>query len=86
MYSETAQDKKHATYQTYEKIGENRTRLTFDLYIKNNFMIRLVFGLMMKKKYEKLFRRSLENLVAYMKKNHQEGHKHDHEHHHEHAG
>ena len=80
MYSETAEGKKHALYQTYEKIGENRTRLTCDLYIKNNFIMKTMFGLIMKKKYEKTFRQSLENLAAYMKKTHQQEHRHEHEH------
>ena len=68
MYSETAEGKKHALYQTYENIGENRTRLTCDLYIKNNFIKKTLFGLMMKKKYERTFGQSMENLDAYMKK------------------
>ena len=80
VYSETSKDKKHAMYQTYEKIGENRTRLTYDLYLKNNFMLRALFGLFMKKKYEKILGQSMENLVAYMHKTHQHGNKHQHEH------
>jgi hypothetical protein len=39
-----------------------------------------MFGLMMKKKYEKTFVQSLENLAAYMKETHQLEHKHEHEH------
>ena len=80
MYSETAQSKKNALYQTYEKIGENRTRLTCDLYIKNNFIMKTMFGLMMKKKQEKEFRQSMENLAAYMNKIEQKAHQHEHDH------
>lgn len=80
IYSETMQGKKHAMYQTYEKIGENRTRLTWDVYMKNSFVMRILFGLMMKKKFEKMFRQSMENLAAYMKKKHQKGHKYEHKH------
>ena len=74
------EDKKHALYQTYEKIGENKTRLTWDIYMKNNFIMQILFRLFMKKKFEKMFRQSMENLAAYMKETHQNGHKHDHEH------
>ncbi len=84
MYSETAGSNKHALYQTYEKIGENRTRLTCDLYLRNNFIIRTLFRLFMKKKYEKMYTQSMENLDTYLNKTHQHDHKHEHDH--EHAG
>jgi hypothetical protein len=84
IYSETIQGKKHAWYQTYEKIGENKTRLTWDVYIKNNIVMRTIFGLFIKKKVEKMFRQSMENLAAYMNKTYQKDHRH--EHNHEHAG
>lgn len=66
-YSETEENKKFGSYLTFEKIGNNRTRLTFDLYLKKNPLILLMFKLTMKKKIEKAYRQSMENLAEFAK-------------------
>jgi len=59
---ETDEKKRVCSYFIFEKINENRTKFTFDFYLKNNPLLRLMFGLTMKKKYESSFTRSLDNL------------------------
>jgi hypothetical protein len=62
VYSETEEKKKNACYFTFEKIGETKTRLTIDIYLKKNIIMLTMFKLMMKKKIETGFRQSLQNL------------------------
>jgi hypothetical protein len=50
-----------------EKLDDNRTRTTFDFYLKNSFVLLTLFRLFMKKKYEKGMQRSLENLAQLVK-------------------
>jgi hypothetical protein len=59
---ETDEKKRVSTYFIFEKINEDRTRFTIDFYLKNNPVLRLMFGLTMKKKYESSLARSLDNL------------------------
>ena len=59
---ETDEKKRVSSYFIFEKINENRTRFTIDFYLKNNPVLRLMFGLAMKKKYESSLARSLDNL------------------------
>jgi Protein of unknown function (DUF2652) len=66
-YSETEENKRSGSYLTFEKTGKNKTRLTFDLYLKKNFLTLTVFRLLMKKKMEPAFRQSLENLAVLVK-------------------
>lgn len=67
IYAETEENKKHATYTTFEKIGENKTRITLDFYVKKNPFMVMMFRLMMKKKFEKLFKQSFKNLAKFVK-------------------
>jgi hypothetical protein len=67
VYAETDEKKRASTYFIFEKITENRTRLTFDFYLKNNPLLQTMFALTMKKKTEKNFTKSLENLQEFMK-------------------
>jgi hypothetical protein len=67
VYSETEEKKKHEGYFTFEKIGENKTRMTIDMYIRKNLIMQTMFKLLMKKKFEKMFRQSLENLAEVVK-------------------
>src|SRR6185436_7481671 len=62
---ETDEKKRVASYFIFEKINENRTKFTIDLYLKNNPFLHLMFGLTMKKKYEASFIRSLNNLEKF---------------------
>ncbi|HET6996195.1 MAG TPA: SRPBCC family protein, partial [Chitinophagaceae bacterium] len=63
VYSETERKKQHAGYFLFEKLGENKTRVTFDFHLKNNFAMVTMFRLFMKKKYQNLMQQSLENLA-----------------------
>jgi hypothetical protein len=67
IYGETEEKKKMAKYSTFEKIGTNKTRMTIDFYLKKNFVMVTGFKLMMKKKLEKQFTQSLENLAELIK-------------------
>jgi hypothetical protein len=64
---ETDEKKRSATYFTFEKINEKRTKFTLDLYLKNNPVLQLMFRLTMKKKLESNFTRSLDNLENFVK-------------------
>ena len=66
-YSETDEKKTSAVYFTLEKINANKSRLTMDLYIRKSLVMQTMFSLMMKKKMERSFNRSLENLVGVLK-------------------
>ena len=61
-YAETDEKKRNACYFTFEKTGENKTRLTIDLYLKKNPLMIAAFRLLMKKKVDNEFRRSMENI------------------------
>lgn len=67
VYGETEENKKHANYSTFEKIGENRTRLTLDFYLKKNPLTIAMFRLVMKKKIENSFKKSFVNLAELVK-------------------
>ena len=64
---ETEEKKRGCTYFVFEKINEDRTRFTLDFYLKNNPLLKLMFGLTMKKKYEASLIRSLDNLEKFVK-------------------
>jgi hypothetical protein len=66
-YGETDEKKDGAWTMTFEKKGDNKTLLYFDVYIKNNPVMLALFRLFMKKKYERSFRQSLENLEKLVK-------------------
>ena len=64
---ETDEKKRASTYFIFEKISDNRTRFTFDFYLKKNSVLQLMFNLTMKKKYESNFSKSLKNLEKFVK-------------------
>jgi hypothetical protein len=64
---ETDEKKRSSTYFIFEKISENRTRFTFDFYLRKNPLLQLMFALTMKKKLESNFTRSLDNLENFVK-------------------
>lgn len=67
VYSETEEKKRSAGYFTFEKLAANKTRATFDFYMKNNFVMLTMFRLFMKNKWEKGMQQSLENLAEVVK-------------------
>ena len=67
VFSETDEKKKVSRYFILEKTGENKTRLTLDFYVKKNVVMPILFKLMMKKKMENTFRKSLLNLDNLLK-------------------
>jgi len=66
-YSETDEKKRASIYSTFQKITENRTGLTVDIYLKKNPVLLSLFKLFGKKKMERSFQRSLVNLEKFMK-------------------
>lgn len=66
-FSETDEQKKHASYYTLEKIDDHTTRLTLDFYLKKNPVQQLLLRFSGKSKLEARFRRSLKNLHAVVK-------------------
>jgi len=66
-YSETDEKKTASIYSTFQKITENRTGLTVDIYLKKNPVLLTLFKLFEKKKMERSFERSLVNLEKFMK-------------------
>jgi hypothetical protein len=62
VYSETDEKKQGTCFFILEKTGEEKTRFTMEFYIRNTFMMRMIFKLFMKKKLETIFRKSLANL------------------------
>jgi Protein of unknown function (DUF2652). len=50
-----------------EKTGENKTLMSFNFLLKKNPLLLVMFNLFMKKKLEKSFKKSLENLENYFK-------------------
>jgi hypothetical protein len=67
VYAETDEKKRASTYFVFEKISENRTRLTFDFYLKKNLILETMFDLTMKKKTERNLTKSLDNLQEFIK-------------------
>jgi hypothetical protein len=66
-YSETDEKKKSAGYFTFEKLGVQKTKATFDFYLKNDFVMITMFRLFMKKKWEKAMQQSLNKLAEFVK-------------------
>lgn len=67
IFSETDEKKKTSTYFILEKTGDNKSRLTLEFYLQKNIITQLLFKLMMKKKIETIFRKSLLNLGKLLK-------------------
>jgi Protein of unknown function (DUF2652) len=66
-FSETDQKKMSSTYYFLEKIADNITRLTIDFYLRKNIILQLIFNLLKKKKTNKYFKKSLQNLEGFIK-------------------
>lgn len=64
---ETDEKKGGSTYFIFEKINDNRTKFSFNFYLKKNPFMELFFKMIMKKKMENIFKKSLENLEEFVK-------------------
>src|SRR5688572_31572599 len=60
--SETDEKKECSVFYIMERTGGNRSRLTMELYLKKNWLLKTMFSLTMKNKMEGSFRRSLVRL------------------------
>ena len=67
VYAETDEKKNACSYFIFERINDNRTKFTMELYLKKNPLLQMMFGMTMKKKMEKSFRKSLANLAEFIK-------------------
>ncbi|HMG93485.1 MAG TPA: DUF2652 domain-containing protein [Chryseolinea sp.] len=61
VFSETSEKGTHAVYYIIEPLSEQRCRLTLDFYVPNRLM-KFVFDLFMKKKFDREMRHSMERL------------------------
>jgi carbon monoxide dehydrogenase subunit G len=52
---------------TVTRISDNESKLSVDLLVKNNFVMKVMFNALMKTKYQKSLQKSLENLEKYLK-------------------
>jgi hypothetical protein len=50
-----------------QKVSHDETRLSIHMLVRKNFIVKLMFNLMMRSKYKKQLRQSLENLQRYLK-------------------
>jgi hypothetical protein len=66
-FEETDENKMHATHFTLETIGDNKTRLTLDYYIRKNLLEQALFNLTRKNKMEASLQGSLANLHELVK-------------------
>jgi hypothetical protein len=67
VFSETEENKRSSVYFILEKLGEKKSKLTLEFYLKKNWPLQLMFHLMMKRKIEERFKKSLENLDRLVK-------------------
>ena len=66
-FSETDENKRSSFYFILEKLGDNKTRLTIDFYLKKNTADELLFKLFRKRKMRKDLEQSLSNLDKVVK-------------------
>lgn len=67
VYAETDEKKRASTYFVFEKVNDDKARLTLDLYLRKNPLLQAMFRLTMKKKMEDNFTKSLSNLENLLK-------------------
>jgi hypothetical protein len=67
IYAETEEKKRSSLQFTFDKINETRTRLTLDFYLKNEPLKVAWFKLFKKKKLEREFLQSMDNLEKMLK-------------------
>ncbi len=66
-YGETDDKKTSTLHFTFDSITENRTKMKLELFIKNNPLNKFYYKFFQKKKMEKLFKDSIENLDVFSK-------------------
>jgi hypothetical protein len=66
-FSETDEKKNSSCYFTLEDLGDHKSRLTIDFYLKKNFMKQILFKFGKKQQLEQSFQRSLQNLEELVK-------------------
>jgi Protein of unknown function (DUF2652). len=69
-FSETNEQDNTVTYYTLEKVDEQRSRLTINMYVKKTLLGPLLFQLHQKRKLETMYNKSLDNLGALLKEIH----------------
>lgn len=67
IYGETDEKKKISIHYSFDKISDSKTKLTLDFYMRNNPVAIGLFKLFKKKKLEKIFLRSMDNLDRMLK-------------------
>ena len=67
--SETDENKTQSIYVTLKPLPGNKTSVTFDLYLPGKLLNRIIFPLLIKKRIEKNFRHSLNNLEHLLARN-----------------
>ena len=67
MFSETDEKKTTASWFILEKISDNKTRLTLELYLRKDLLSPILFRLTKKKKVEAAYLRSLDNLEVFIR-------------------
>jgi hypothetical protein len=66
-FSETEEGKRTSTTFLLESVGDKRTKLTIDVYVRRNIVRQAVFALSGKKKMETTYHRSLLNIEQLVK-------------------
>jgi len=66
-FSETDEKKKNAYYFTLEELGDRRSKLTVDFYVKKDLVQQILFRLRKNKQEEESFQRSLQKLEELVK-------------------
>jgi hypothetical protein len=64
-FAETDENKKMCSVYTLSKKNESQTDLRVDGFIKNDFLLKMIFKLLLKKKISTLFQASIKNLKIY---------------------
>lgn len=67
VFSETDEKKRSTVYFILEKTGEKKSKLTLDFYLRKSLPLQIMFNLVMKKKIEIRFQKSLTNLDSLLK-------------------
>jgi len=70
IYCETDNNETSICQFTSEKMNDRLTRFTIDLFLKKNFIMLNIFRLLMKKKIQKSFLKSIDNLALLVNRVH----------------
>jgi hypothetical protein len=68
VYSETDEKKQVTTFFILEKMGEQKTKFTIELHLRDSFPLKVIFQLFMKNKMERSFQKSIDNLEGVARK------------------